>query len=72
LSALDIWNRAVGGLSPRFCYWRGHHARIANLAFLRPNYENFAIFRSGLTANILFGLLLVFLKIWPNFDLICM
>jgi len=37
--------------------------RIRNVAFLRPMCENLAVCKSGLAANILFGVFWVFLKI---------
>ena len=42
------------------------------LSLFAANCENLTVFRSGLAANILFGVLWVFLKNWPSFGLICM
>ena len=63
----------IGGLEIPHCQ-QAHVVlfRVKNMAFFRPNCENLSVFRSGLAASILFGVFRAFLKIWPNFDLICL
>jgi len=51
-------------ISSQLCTQSEFQCRAGNLAFLRPNCENLAVFRSGLAANILFGLLAVFEYFW--------
>ena len=47
--------------------------KVSILAFLRPIFENLAVFRSDLASNVWrFGLFWIFLKIWLNVCLICM